>query len=215
MFSAAQRMGLVVREVEDRDFKGEPARVVMATRTYRAEPDEVWGALTDAERIPRWFAPVTGDLKLGGRYQIEGNAGGTITECEPPHLLGLSWEFGGQTSWVVVRLTEEGAETRLTLEHIAHRTTDFLKFWDEYGPGAVGVGWDLALLALAEHLATGVALDRESGMAWPTTEEGRAFVKSTLDGWAQATVQAGMNDAASAAAAGAKCLAFYTTVPAD
>ena len=42
-----------------------------------------------------------------------------------------------------------GPTTRLTLEHIAHEDEEGLKFWDQFGPGAVGVGWDLALLGLA------------------------------------------------------------------
>ena len=44
----------------------------------------MWDACTDPERIGRWFLPVSGDLRLGGRYQLEGNAGGEILRCEPP-----------------------------------------------------------------------------------------------------------------------------------
>ena len=56
-------------------------------------------AVTSAERIPRWFLPVSGRLELGGRYQLEGNAGGTIRRCERPSHLGLTWELGGDVSW--------------------------------------------------------------------------------------------------------------------
>lgn len=41
----------------------------------------MWDACTDPERIPRWFLPISGDLRLNGRYQLEGNAGGAITEA--------------------------------------------------------------------------------------------------------------------------------------
>ena len=34
------------------------------------ENRDLWEALTSAERIPRWFAPVSGDLRLGGRFQV-------------------------------------------------------------------------------------------------------------------------------------------------
>ena len=44
----------------------------------------MWDAVTSAERIPRWFLPISGDLRLGGRYQLEGNAGGEVLECAPP-----------------------------------------------------------------------------------------------------------------------------------
>ena len=32
----------------------------------------------------RWFLPVTGDLRVGGRFATEGNADGEIRECERP-----------------------------------------------------------------------------------------------------------------------------------
>ena len=57
---------------------GAATHVQTLAQTYPAPIDDVWDALTSAERIPRWFLPVSGDLRLGGRYQVEGNAGGTI-----------------------------------------------------------------------------------------------------------------------------------------
>ena len=114
--------------------------------------------------------PVSGDLRLGGRYQLQGNAGGEITRCEPPRLLGVTWEFGGERSWVEVRLTAEGAErTRLDLEHEAHVPPEF---WDQYGPGAVGVGWDGALLGLGHHLLGGPAVDPAIGSSGSMSEGG-------------------------------------------
>jgi len=91
-------IGAVVRRVEDREQEGTPVRVVVATRRYDTDIDDLWDALTNAERIPRWFLPVSGELRLGGRYQLEGNAGGTIKVCEPPHSLAVTWEFGGGMS---------------------------------------------------------------------------------------------------------------------
>ena len=32
-------------------------------------------------------SPISGDLRLGGRYQLQGNAGGEILVCEPPQHL--------------------------------------------------------------------------------------------------------------------------------
>lgn len=49
-------------------------------------------------------------------------------------------------SWIEVRLTDtEDGQTRLELEQIA---PDDDQTWAEFGPGAVGVGWDLALMSL-------------------------------------------------------------------
>ena len=122
-------------------------------------------ALTNPERIPRWFLPVSGDLRLGGRYQLEGNAGGEITACDPPHHLALTWEFGGEVTSVDVRLAEEpGGGTRLRLEHAGHVDDER---WAEFGPGAVGVGWDLGLLGLDQHRITGGSVEGGTWMATP------------------------------------------------
>jgi uncharacterized protein YndB with AHSA1/START domain len=70
--------------VEDRDHLGKPALVAVAIRSYDTTVADLWDAITTPERPARWFLPVEGDLKLGGRYQLKGNAGGTITHCQPP-----------------------------------------------------------------------------------------------------------------------------------
>ena len=56
---------------------------MIISQVYAAAVGDVWDACTNPERIPRWFVPVSGDLRLGGRYQIEGNASGTIERCDP------------------------------------------------------------------------------------------------------------------------------------
>src|SRR5688500_7820285 len=113
----AAQVGAVVREVRDGERDGAPTRTVVATRSYPTTVADLWDAITSAERIPRWFLPVSGDLRLGGRYQLEGNAGGEITACEPPAHLGLTWEFGGDVTWVEVRLAQTGDSAELVLEH--------------------------------------------------------------------------------------------------
>ena len=143
-FDIPRQIGAVTRKLETRLHEGRPAWVVVATRTYDTTVEDLWDAVTTKERIPRWFLPITGDLRLGGRYQLQGNAGGTITRCEPPSAVGMTWEFGGEVSWVEVTLepTADG-RAHLHLEHVAHVSDER---WDEFGPGAVGVGWDSILL---------------------------------------------------------------------
>lgn len=131
------------------------AHVVTLSRTYQADVADVWDAITDPERIGRWFLPVSGDLRPGGTYQLEGNAGGEIRACEPPRRLLLTWVMGPppseDSSIVEVRLRTAGADaTLLELEHTAVPPPGM---WDQFGPGAVGVGWDLALIGLGWHLA--------------------------------------------------------------
>jgi uncharacterized protein YndB with AHSA1/START domain len=202
----AALVGAIVRKVETRETDGKKLRVVLATATYDTDVADLWNALTDAKRIPRWFYPITGDLRLGGRYQLEGNAGGSITECEPPRRLAVTWEFGGGTSWVNVDLAKEhGGKSLLRLEHIAEVPDEM---WGVYGPGAVGVGWDLGLQALRRHVDGGV-LDPAETQAWSLSEEGRAFVTGCSRAWGEAAVVDGMpRDVAEKAVAATT--GFYT-----
>ena len=66
---------------------GEARTVTISADLRTRRSTTLWDACTNAERIPRWFLPVSGDLRLGGRYQLEGNAGGTIERCDPPRSL--------------------------------------------------------------------------------------------------------------------------------
>jgi len=199
-------IGAVVRRVEDRERDGTPVRVVIASRRYDTGIDDLWDALTNPERIPRWFAPVSGELKLGGAYQIKGNAGGTVTECAPPRRLALTWEFGGQVSWVSIDLAAEGeAGTQLTLEHMA----PIDPHWETYGPGAVGVGWDLSLMGLALYAASGQVNDPAGFMAWSASEQGKAFVRGCAEGWGEAEA-AGGEDPAKARDRAQATAKFYT-----
>src|SRR6201987_4261629 len=114
-------IGAEFREVADREHQGKPAKAGVAARTYDTTVDDLWDALTRRERIPRWFLPVSGELKLGGRYQLEGNAGGTIERCDPPTSFAATWEYGGDVTWIELKLAAESeTSTRFVLEHVAH-----------------------------------------------------------------------------------------------
>lgn len=215
-FDPTAQASMVVRQVVDVTHAGQPCRAVVASRAYPTGIDDLWNAITDKARIPRWFAPVEGDLQLGGKYQIKGNAGGTVTACEPPKSFALTWEFGGGMSWVEVELAEADAgSTHLTLKHIAPLDEKSEEFWDRFGPGAVGVGWDLSLLGLAWHLETGEAVqERFAEESWPPSEEGQAFVGQSCDSWAAASIAYGTDGVAARRAATATT-AFFTGVPAS
>ncbi len=49
---------------------------VVLRRDFPSPVDDVWDALTDPERLKRWFLPVSGDLPAGGTFATEGGAGG-------------------------------------------------------------------------------------------------------------------------------------------
>lgn len=87
-FDPVAAAGLVTREVRGGVRDGVATKVAIARRVYSASQSDLWDALTNADRIPRWFLPVSGDLRLGGRYQLEGNAGGAVERCKA--LMGLA-----------------------------------------------------------------------------------------------------------------------------
>jgi uncharacterized protein YndB with AHSA1/START domain len=187
----------VSREVDE----ATDGHTVVLTRRYDGEPADVWDACTNAERIPRWFLPVSGELHEGGRYQLQGNAGGTIERCNPPTELAITWEFGGQVSRVQLRLSADGQGG--TVLRLAHTVPDDAK-WQEFGPGAVGPGWDLTLLGLASHVG-----DIESaGPTWMRSPDGVRFLNLVSSGWRQAQLASGA-DVRAAEAAAERTLAFW------
>lgn len=210
MINVEEQINAVDRQVGSRHIEAGQARTVVISQTYQASIEDVWDACTNAERIPRWFLPVSGDLRVGGRFQLEGNAGGTIESCDPPHNFTATWEFGGEVSWIEVRLSSVGAEqTRLQLEHIAVEDAH----WLEYGPGAAGVGWDGALIGLALHLSGKPALDPQESMAWMGSPEGKKFFTASSERWGEAHIAAGADPVAARASA-ARTTVFYTGGPA-
>ena len=207
MIDVKHQINEVRREVGSRVLEAGEARVTTISQTYQGTLDDVWDACTNPERIPRWFLPVSGELRVGGRYQLEGNAGGTVQRCDPPNSFTATWEFGGQTSWIEVRLAGQPDDrVRFELEHVAHVSDEL---WAQFGPGAVGVGWDLAVLGLALHLASDHSIPPEEGAAWTVSEEGRQFVALSNDLWCQASIAAG-TPAEEAEEAAGRTFAFYT-----
>ena len=204
-FDFENHLGAVERSVSSLERDGQPARAVTLSRGFDTTVEDLWDAVTSGERIPRWFAPISGDLELGGRYQLEGNAGGTITACESPSHFALTWEFGGGVSWVEVGVADAGdGKARLTLSHIAPLSDH----WDQYGPGAAGVGWEMGLLGLALHIAQPDA-PKPDEAAFAASPDGKAFITGSSEGWEQAAVAAG-TDPEAAHAAATRTTAFYT-----
>jgi uncharacterized protein YndB with AHSA1/START domain len=207
MIDATQQINAVRRQVGKRVLEAGEARTMTISQTYDTAIDDVWDACTNPERIPRWFLPISGDLRLGGRYQLEGNAGGKIERCDPPNSFAATWEYGGQASWIEVRLTNEpNGGTRFELEHIAHVDDEW---WAQFGPGAVGIGWDMGLMGLATHLSSGRAVNPNESAAWAVSDQGKQFMSLSSQRWCDASVAAG-TDQADAQAAADRTTAAYT-----
>jgi uncharacterized protein YndB with AHSA1/START domain len=147
------------REVGAEDTEAGRSRSVRLRRSFAASTEDVWDALTNPARLQRWFYPVTGDLRVGGKYQLEGNAGGEIRRCEQPNLLAVTWEYdGGGSSLLLVRLSPEGDDA--TLVDLEHRAV--LPFDDETWAANLGQfapGWDHGFSRLDAYLRGELAED--------------------------------------------------------
>lgn len=176
MIDILEHINAVQREVSR---TGETVTVLMR-RSYRAEPAEVWDALTDPDRMRRWFMPVTGELKVGGSFQLEGNAGGEILECEPPKRFKVT--FGGPTSLLELRLFPGAdASTELELEHSMSEAPA------PGGSGAlwVGPGWDGGLLGLALYVNGELPADTNP-MEMANSAEVIAYNEQCVRAWIEA-----------------------------
>lgn len=188
-FNIEEHLSRMDRRVTSGEVDGQETAIVLAGRTYATDVTDLWHALTTAERISRWFLPISGELRQGGKYQFEGNAGGTIQECEENERIKMTWEYGGGISWLTLRLTPRADGTYLELEHEAHPMPGFA---DVYGPGAVGVGWDGGFLGMAIHLQDPTqAKPPEAAPEWPMSPEGKAFYGAAAEAWGRADAASG------------------------
>jgi uncharacterized protein YndB with AHSA1/START domain len=208
MIDIANQLNAIHRQVERQpaaDGAGEHVSVLLR-RSYDTTAQDVWDAVTDPDRMKRWFLPVSGELRVGGRFQLEGNAGGEILACEPPRLLRVS--FGGPTSIVELRLTPQGdGDTMLELEHTVPIELA------QSGAGAlyVGPGWDGALLALGLFLRGEAAGDPVAAANSPEAQE---FSKQSVHAWAAVVTDSGTATAEQLAAATEVSLAQFAPDPA-
>ena len=192
------------RSVSFLERDGQSAAAVTLSRVIDATLLDVWGAVTSASRVPLWFLPISGELRHGGRFQLEGNAGGVIETCDYLNHIGLTWEFGDDTSWVDIRLTHaRGDRARLTLTH----TSILSEFWDTYGRGdrrRVGDG-----LSRARPYTSDPDFERPDPEEFAYSADGKAMLTGSSNAWGQAAIVAG-TDADKAHAAAAQTTAFYT-----
>jgi uncharacterized protein YndB with AHSA1/START domain len=197
----ATQLEAIDREVTRRPGPNGEEVSVLIRRTYDAAIADVWSALTDPNRMRRWFLPISGDLRAGGNFQLEGNAGGDIIACEPPRLLKVT--FGGPTSLVELQLSPETEDrTSLQLEH-----TVPIEF-AQSGAGSlfVGPGWDGGFVALDLYLRGEVADDP---IAAANSPEGQELSKRSVDSWVAVVQASGTASADEIAAARQMSLAQF------
>lgn len=203
MLDIAGHLKAIHREVGKGPIDGGGEGVhVLLRRDYDTSAEDLWAAMTEPERIRRWFFPVSGFLREGGTFQLEGNAGGDILTCTPPTLLRLT--FGGPTSVVELRLSADGEErTVLELEH----TVPIEMAGSTAGALYVAPGWDGAFLALALFVAGEVA---EDPVAAANSPEALEFTRQAVEEWTAVVESSGGASAEEITSAREMALAQFT-----
>ena len=119
----------------------------------------MWRALTDPDAVAAWFWPpsfdtvVSVDLRVGGRYRIDGSAAGIAVSGEylvvdAPHRLDFGWQWDGEVERTSVSLLLRGS---------AHNTVLVVRhngFADAETRDRHDLGWSDCLDRLPDWLAT-------------------------------------------------------------
>ena len=149
----------------------EGAGVVRIEDRYDTDIDDLWSAVTEPERLVRWWGRVEGDLRPGGEFRLfVESAGldgtGRVEACEPPRRFRVtsresdeSWAAGSPDaprpfdSVTEVTLTPAGDQTILVIE-ISGPPLDKIAFY--------GAGWQIHAENLATYLAGHVRGDEQA-----------------------------------------------------
>lgn len=143
--------GGVVGAIRVADGRG----VVRVEDVYSTDAMSLWGALTEADRLARWIAVVTGDLRMGGIVHARFTSGWEgllrVDACEPGRrLLVTSGVDEPDETVIEAILTSEGDRTRLVIEERGF-SLDVV--------AAHGAGWHAHVADLGIHLNGGLPED--------------------------------------------------------
>lgn len=215
----------VSRSVEIERVDGAVDVTARLRTTLGASPAELWPELTEADRLAQWYGPVqidhapdapaTGADATGCAFRTVGGAQGRVLAAVPPHQLDLTWEYADNVDRLEIRLDpEEDGTSRLTLQQIARLPeTRF----DAYGPGAIGIGWDIAVLGFVARTGAWRELRLDVPVAspvWLASPEGADMVRAWSIRWAAASVAAGTDETAARRAENETTRAYGGTVDA-
>jgi len=155
MTSNARGGGRILGSLRSNDGKG----IVRIEDRYDTDIHDLWSALTDPNRLARWYGLVEGDLRMGGEFRLylesDGWDGtGRVEACEPPRRLLVttretdeSWRKGrGAEPFdeaIEATLTADGDHTILAIE-VRGLPLDKIAFY--------GAGWQIHAENLAAYV---------------------------------------------------------------
>ena len=116
---------------------------------FDTDIDDLWSAVTERDRLARWIAVVSGDLRLGGEFHARFTSGwdgpGRVDVCEPPRRLVLTMRPGCSDETVIeATLSPDGTRTRFMVEERNLPTPEL---------AAHGAGWQAHVEDLKSTLA--------------------------------------------------------------
>jgi uncharacterized protein YndB with AHSA1/START domain len=144
---------LILGTLGSEDGKG----VVRIEDRYATDINDLWSAITEPDRLARWWGKVDGDLRVGGDFHLvvawEGT--GRVDACEPPHRLQVTVRESDESfrkgqgvppfdSTIEAMLTADGDQTILVIR-IQGMPLDKIAFY--------GTGWQIHAENLAIYLA--------------------------------------------------------------
>lgn len=141
---------------------------VRVEQVYDTDIDDLWEACTTPERLARWLAQVSGDLRPGGTVEMTFTSTWTgpavVEACDPPHHLLLTTEPGTEDEGEIEAwLSEEDGRARLVIEERG-LPIEHLPFH--------GAGWQAHLEDLGRSLAVGGSAHPEG---WSATRPSPAW----------------------------------------
>jgi uncharacterized protein YndB with AHSA1/START domain len=133
--------------------------VVRIEDRYDTDIDDLWSAITDPDRLARWFGEVDGELSLGGEFRVHiadaGERTGRVEACEPPQRVVVTTRETDESYrrgqgvppfdavWEIM-LTADGDQTILVIE-VKGMPLDRIAFY--------GAGWQIHAENLAAYVA--------------------------------------------------------------
>lgn len=170
--------------------------VLTLTTNIDCAPARLWPLLTVPRELERWFGPISGELREGGRFEAPGGARGSILQVQEPHRLSLTWGQGEQEHPLLLRLDpEDDGTTQLVLR----RTIELeAEEFERTGPGALALDWEIVLLALAAH-TDGWHATCQVPVPAPTTRwrhgpQGAQHARAWAVRWAAEAIAAGVEE---------------------
>ncbi|HTY35344.1 SRPBCC domain-containing protein [Mycobacterium sp.] len=177
MFDIGRWVSDTSRDVERQPASDGERYVVILRRHYDVPVEELWDALTSPDRLKEFFLPISGELRSGGTYQFEGNAGGEILECDPPHRVRVTWVYGDNPPQQVALSLSQANANSADLE-LAHAGPADVAEVADFAL-AVGPGWDPALVALGTYLQGNMP----EKSWWMESPEGLELIEKSVRAW--------------------------------